>query len=302
MTVDELKRHSNIPNLYRSRVKLQKRGAEMVGSCPFHSEKTGSFTVSQTEGKWLFHCFGCGASGDVFSFVQKLDNCGFKQAQETVETFCGVADKETAEAIFHPAAQEAPKRVFTLTEYKKLEDALQSNTFVQNWLQTERGIGMDAARKLHFGFAPKLPFGSDSDVADKGWLTFPVIEENKVVAIEFRSIVKKDVRKMPGMKTTGLLGGHLVDPLNPAFVTEGAFDAAILVQAGYTACSIPNAGFNPTPEAIELLKQAEYVVLAGDSDAPGRAAMQKLANALETNVYFLSWPKGVKDANEFFRS
>lgn len=301
MISDDLKKHPNVLNLYRSRVKLQKRGAEMVGPCPFHSEKTGSFTVSQKEGKWLHHCFGCGASGDVFSFVQKLDNCGFKQAQEIVEKFCGVHDKEAAEKIFQPISKEQPKRVFTLAEYKKLEDALENNTFVQNWLQVERGIGMDAARKLHFGFVPKLPFNSDSDVADKGWVALPVVEENKVVAVELRSIVKKEVRKFPNMKTTGLLGGHLVDPLNPAFVVEGGFDAAIMVQAGYTACSIPNAAFNPTPEAVELLKQAEYVVLAGDGDAPGVAAMKRLHSALHDGAVRIGWQQGCKDASDAYK-
>lgn len=307
MSNEDLKRHSMILNLYRNRMKLEKRGAEYTGKCPFHSESTGSFTLSQSEGKWLFKCFGggCDAAGDIFSFIQRIDSCKFNKAKEIIEEFCGVKDKEIATEHFSETViADKPKKTLTLEEYKKNEDALEKNTFVQNWLLHERGIGMDAARKLHFGYVQDLTKLQDSTIADivnKGWLTFPVIEENKVVAIEFRSIMRKEVRKMPGMKNTGLLGGHLVDPLNPAFVCEGPFDCATLVQAGYTACSIPNAQFNPTPEAVELLKQAEYVVLAGDTDAPGQAAMQKLFKSLQTNVFQISW-SAAKDANQSFLS
>lgn len=307
MSNEDLKRHSMILNLYRNRMKLEKRGAEYTGKCPFHSESTGSFTLSQSEGKWLFKCFGggCDAAGDIFSFIQRIDSCKFNKAKEIIEEFCGVKDKEIATEHFSETViADKPKKTLTLEEYKKNEDALEKNTFVQNWLLHERGIGMDAARKLHFGYVQDLTKLQDSTIADivnKGWLTFPVIEENKVVAIEFRSIMRKEVRKMPGMKNTGLLGGHLVDPLNPAFVCEGPFDCATLVQAGYTACSIPNAQFNPTPEAVELLKQAEYVILAGDTDAPGQAAMQKLFKSLQTNVYQISWSAS-KDANQSFLS
>jgi len=310
MNPDDLKKVPAVLNLYRSRARLDKRGKELCGKCPLpgHKDDTASFTVYNHENVWLWKCFGaCNASGNIFQFIQRMDNCNFKRACEIVEEFCGVADKEIAGRVFQPYVKEEPKRVFTLPEHKRLEDELEKNTFVQNWLLQERGIGMDAARKLHFGYKQDISSfaGRDGieDIVDKGWISLPVIEDDKIVAIEFRSILRKEVRKMPNMKTATLLGCHLIDQLNPVFVVEGGFDAAVLVQAGFVACSLPNASTAPTPEMIETLKQAEYVVLAGDADEAGRLAMAKVAKMLSggaTRVYTLEWPPPHKDANDAF--
>ena len=68
----------SIVEIVGERVDLRKRGKEYVGLCPFHPEKTPSFTVSEDKG--VFHCFGCGVSGDVIAFVMKIDDTGFKEA------------------------------------------------------------------------------------------------------------------------------------------------------------------------------------------------------------------------------
>ena len=62
------------------RIELRKKGRVLVARCPFHEEKTASFTVTPTKG--LFHCFGCGARGDVFGFITKRDKVGFPRAME----------------------------------------------------------------------------------------------------------------------------------------------------------------------------------------------------------------------------
>ena len=304
MNPDDLKRNPAVLNLYRSHAKLDKRGSELIGRCPFpdHKDDTASFTVYQYEGIWLYKCFGCQSAGNALQFIQKIDNCNFKRACEIVEEFCGVRDKEVAEKVFQPYAKDEPKRTFTLAEYKRLEDELAKNTFVQNWLLQERGIGMPAAQKLHFGFKQDISsFAGDekiADIIDKGWISLPVIEDDKVVAIEFRSIMRKEVRKMPNMKTATLLGCHLIDPLEPVWVCEGGFDCAILVQAGFIACSLPNASTAPTPEMFDLLEQAEYVVLAGDSDPAGIQAMEKLRKGIKTPVFAIRWSQGCKDATD----
>lgn len=296
MEPDDLKKHAAVLNLYRDRARLQKRGKEYVAKCPLpgHKDDTPSFTVYQHEGVWIFKCHGCTASGNVIQFIQRMNNCGFKVASEIVAKFCG-AD---AEKTFGNKGGD-DGFFYTFNEYKKHEEALERNSFVQNWLLQERGINMESARKLHFGYAQDISkFGGDG----KGWISLPVIEDDKIVAVEFRSIVRKDVRKAPGMKTTTLFGGHLIDPFEPVFVTEGGFDTAILTQHGFTACSIPSAGVSSTPEMIDTLRRAEYVILAGDTDVPGIEAMKKLFKALQTGVYILEWPKGSKDANEAFLS
>src|SRR5512134_1730084 len=69
-------------------VELKRKGRQLVGSCPFHQEKTASFNVSSAKG--LFHCFGCGASGDVIGFVTKHDKVSFGRALETLARRAGL--------------------------------------------------------------------------------------------------------------------------------------------------------------------------------------------------------------------
>src|ERR1700746_3206813 len=80
---DTVKQQADIVRIVGDYVKLKKAGAQnYTGLCPFHNEKTPSFGVHATQ--QFFHCFGCGASGDVFSFVQKLENITFPEAVRTV--------------------------------------------------------------------------------------------------------------------------------------------------------------------------------------------------------------------------
>ena len=76
--IDDLLTKSNIVDVINARVKLKKAGRDYQACCPFHHEKTPSFTVS--EKKQFYYCFGCGATGDIFTFVQSMDNCDFKTA------------------------------------------------------------------------------------------------------------------------------------------------------------------------------------------------------------------------------
>src|SRR5262249_27212956 len=77
---EELRSRLSIASLVGRRVKLQKRGRDHVGLCPFHNEKTPSFTVSEDKG--FFHCFGCGAHGDVVGFVMRSEGLAFPEAVE----------------------------------------------------------------------------------------------------------------------------------------------------------------------------------------------------------------------------
>src|SRR5947208_3978816 len=85
-----VKQQADIVRVVGEYVKLKKVGAQnFSGLCPFHQEKTPSFSVHAT--RQFFHCFGCGASGDVFSFVQKLENITFPEAVRVVAEKCGIA-------------------------------------------------------------------------------------------------------------------------------------------------------------------------------------------------------------------
>src|SRR5947208_11502964 len=87
---ETVKQQADIVHLIGEYVKLKKTGAQnFSGLCPFHQEKTPSFSVHAT--RQFFHCFGCGASGDVFSFVQKIDNVTFPEAVRSVAQKLGIA-------------------------------------------------------------------------------------------------------------------------------------------------------------------------------------------------------------------
>ena len=74
----EIRHRADIVEIISERIVLKKAGKDFVGLCPFHSEKTPSFTVSPV--KQIYYCFGCGAGGDVFSFMMKYDGVGFSEA------------------------------------------------------------------------------------------------------------------------------------------------------------------------------------------------------------------------------
>jgi len=87
---DAVKQQADIVRIVGDYVKLKKTGAQnFTGLCPFHKEKTASFSVHAT--RQFYHCFGCGASGDVFSFVQKVENITFPEAVRAVAQKLGIA-------------------------------------------------------------------------------------------------------------------------------------------------------------------------------------------------------------------
>ena len=86
--VEEVRSRTDIVDVISKYVNLQKKGSQYFGLCPFHNEKTGSFSVSPQ--KQMYYCFGCGAGGNVFSFLMNYENMTFKEAVEELAGQCGV--------------------------------------------------------------------------------------------------------------------------------------------------------------------------------------------------------------------
>ena len=303
---DAIKSNPAVLRVYAQYVKLQRDGQEYIGVCPFHDEKTPSFKIFRDrDGVILFKCFGCGQSGNVFQFVQKMDKCRFQEAVKKVEEIIGTweQDKQRVEQAFQPMGRDdRPVRTLSLEQWQKFEQALANNQAAKDWLKNERGIKYETARKLHFGFRQdvgKLAGGQLADIAASGWLAFPCIENGIVVSIKYRSIQRKGFCRQPNMATV-LFNLSALDPLETIFVTEGEFDAAVLTQAGFRAVSLPSAQFKVTPEMKDALLAAETIILAGDSGTIGQQAMAKLWAELGDRTYLLHWPNDLKDANEVF--
>src|SRR5579884_576807 len=86
--VEDVRAAADIVKVVGEYVQLRKAGANMMGLCPFHQEKTPSFAVHP--GKQIYHCFGCGAGGDVFKFVMEMDKVSFPEAVRAVAERCGI--------------------------------------------------------------------------------------------------------------------------------------------------------------------------------------------------------------------
>ena len=86
--IEEVRSRTDIVDVISRYVNLQKKGSQYFGLCPFHNEKTGSFSVSPQ--KQMYYCFGCGAGGNVFSFLMAYENMTFKEAVEELAPKCGV--------------------------------------------------------------------------------------------------------------------------------------------------------------------------------------------------------------------
>jgi DNA primase len=156
-----LKLQADIVRIVGQYVKLKKAGAQNYsGLCPFHSEKTPSFSVHAT--RQFFHCFGCGASGDVFTFVQKVENITFPEAVRAIADRLGVPLPKTTYAS--PAeAKEAKTRTTLLEvheracaffqEYLKRPEGAHAREYLAG-----RGLDQDTIARFRIGYAPDSGF------------------------------------------------------------------------------------------------------------------------------------------------
>lgn len=114
--LDELKSRVDLADLITSYgVELKRSGVRLAGLCPFHSERSPSFSVNPSAG--FFHCFGCGEGGDAFAFVQKTDNCSFNEAVLMLAHHSGYALPEVEETDEEKKAEEDRVRVYEILEY-----------------------------------------------------------------------------------------------------------------------------------------------------------------------------------------
>ena len=156
-----VKQQADIVRVVGDYVKLKKAGAQNYsGLCPFHDEKTPSFSVHAT--RQFYHCFGCGVSGDVFSFVQKIENVTFPEAVRAVAQKLGIALPKAS--FSSPAeAQEAKLRTVLLEVHER------ASAFFQEYLRRPegarareylvgRGLRDEVIRAFHIGYAPDSGF------------------------------------------------------------------------------------------------------------------------------------------------
>lgn len=157
-TIDKIHAAAKIEEVVSDYVTLRKRGANLIGLCPFHNEKTGSFTVSPSKG--IYKCFGCGASGHALKFIMEIEQCSFVEAVKQLgkKYHIEVEDRElTAE---EQQRQDNRESMFVVNEFankwfqKQLWETPEGQAIGMSYFH-ERGLRDDIIRKYQLGYSPE---------------------------------------------------------------------------------------------------------------------------------------------------
>ena len=330
--IDDLLARSDIVEVVGARVPLKKQGREYSARCPFHDERSPSFTVSPT--KQFYHCFGCGAHGTAISFLMNYDRMEFLDAVEELAKRTGMeVPRETTQKNANPETQslfnalEAAQRFFQ----KQLQQAPDAQTYLD-------GRDVDAVTRERFGigYAPegfsalKDALGTDArrmqllekagmfsrnergHVYDKfrHRIMFPIHDRRgRVIAFGGRVLSKDDSPKYLNSPETPLFhkGRELYglwqvrqanQKISRLIVVEGYMDVVALFQHGLPE-AVATLGTATTPDHAELLfRNAPDVYFCFDGDAAGRRAATRAMESVLPRMkdgrqaFFLFLPDG----------
>lgn len=268
---EQVKRHARIEQVVGRYVKLQADGAgELKGLCPFHKEKTPSFSVTPSKG--LFFCFGCQATGDVFDFVAKHDGLSFPKAVEQVADIVGF--HPTAQTS-QPAARTAPAVGKVVATYAYTDHA---GELVYEKLRIEPGRD---GRKKDFRYRRKHPIdgawvyglkaGTYGKTNSGDWVEVSKIRGECHLTDELPDC-ERPLYRLPDVLAA-----------DAVLITEGEKDADNAVKAGYVATTTGGANGKWLPEYDAALAGKRVFVIP-DQDAPGRKRGAVIAAAIRPHV------------------
>lgn len=313
--LDEVRDRSGLVSVIGRRVRLQKKGREYLGLCPFHNEKTPSFTVNEDKG--FYHCFGCGEHGSVFDFVMKVENLSFPEAVERLASEAGMEMP-----VDTPEERERAKRAATLYDvlekacvyYEKqlrLPAGLPALSYLQN-----RGVVEATIKTFRLGYAPDKRNGLRGDLAQEGAteqlmieaglliqpddrsrspydrfrarVIFPILDQKgRVIAFGGRILEDGEPKYLNSPETPLFHKGRTLYGLSQALaparkkqqliVTEGYTDVISLHQAGFDTGVAP-LGTALTEDQIQMLwRITREPHLCFDGDAAGQRAAARAA-------------------------
>ncbi|HZJ49107.1 MAG TPA: CHC2 zinc finger domain-containing protein, partial [Acidimicrobiia bacterium] len=151
--IDRVRERTDLVELASEVTKVKRSGRSVMAVCPFHSEKTPSLSIDPTRG--LFHCFGCGKSGDVFGWVQETQSLGFSDAVELLARRAGVTLTQDPDAAKHRDRRErlidAVER--SVTFYKERLKTADDAGHARSYLRS-RGYGADVVERFNLGYSP----------------------------------------------------------------------------------------------------------------------------------------------------
>jgi len=320
-------------------IEVKKKGRVLVARCPFHEEKTASFTITPAKG--LYHCFGCGAAGDVIGFLTKHDKVSFGMALDKLARRAGLDLKALMEdrpRVVRPGPVEALTRAGNGNSHTAAGPLLARvvehyhKTFceradAQAYLKQRGLVDVDLLRAHRVGYADGsllkvLP--KDGEVRQQllalgvitpegrellgGCIVVPIPDP---VSGQWTSLYGRGMKAprhcyLPG-PLRGVVNFQAARTSDEVILTESILDALSFHQAGI-ATAIPLYGTNGfTPDHLDTLKREgiRRVLLALDSDDAGRKATDSIKEKLTAAgiaVRVARFPEGIKDANELLVS
>jgi len=311
--IDDLIARADVVEVIGKRIQLKKAGREFKACCPFHDEKTPSFTVSP--GKGFYHCFGCGAHGTAIGFLMEYEHMSFVEAIESLASIMGV-DVPRDESD-RPARRYDELFSLMVSVEKHWQNCLRDNTAAVDYLR-KRGIDGATAKRFGIGYAPDSwsdvldKFGKTPEAAERLLATGLVIrKDNGKHYDRFRGRIMFPIRDTRG-RTIGF-GGRAIGDGEPKYlnspetvlfhkgrelyglyearqalrqidrlvVVEGYMDVVALARHGIDF-SIATLGTATTTDHLNIVfRLTDNVIFSFDGDRAGRAAAWRaLENAL----------------------
>jgi DNA primase len=308
--IDQVRGASSIVEIASQYTTLKRRGRKWVGLCPFHSEKTPSFTVD--EDKQLYHCFGCGVGGDVFSLVMEKESLTFPEALKSLAERYKVP--LPAQQRVRPEVLKLEEKLFQTNELalayfrknltgtaegKKALEYLKKRGLSDETIQTLKiGYAMNAWTALLDHFKTKdvpasllekgglaLPGSRPGEFRDRfrGRVIFPIFSlTGRVVAFGGRTVFDAEPKYLNSPETPLYSKGKLLYGLNftkdavrregTAILVEGYTDFSSLYQAGFPNV-VASLGTALTPWQVgQMLRFASRIIVNYDGDTAGRTA------------------------------
>ncbi len=334
--LQELKMKTDIEDVISTYVTLKRRGATLVGLCPFHNEKTPSFTVYPATQS--FYCFGCGAGGDAITFVKKIENLDYLDAVKTLAQRAGL---QMPQEGFDDSLSKRRRRI--------LEMNREAARFYHSVLLSPEGkVGYDyyigralsAATINHFGlgFAPNQWDALLKYMRAKGYQPAELVDAGlarkgqKGYYDNFRNRVMTPIIDVRGNVIA--FGGRVLDDSKPKYINtgdtlvykktnelfalnfakdskedalilcEGYMDVIAMHQAGFTN-AVAGCGTALTTEQVRLISRyAKEVILTYDADEAGQKALQKAMTLFDQTDVKVRIPAlvGGKDPDEIIRT
>ena len=339
--VDEVRLQNDIVEVISQYVPLKQKGSSYFGLCPFHNEKTASFSVNSE--KQFYYCFGCGAAGNVFSFLMEMENCDFPEAMKRLAERAHITLPEPEKNAQAIAAEQLKKRLFEMHTlagrffYEALqeEEGAEARAYLQ-----KRQMDPRMARKFGIGYSPDSYDALFRHLQEKGFkvseilktglvlenkdgkgyhdrfrgrLMFPIFDvQGRVVGFGGRILAKGEPKYLNSPETILFSKSRNLYGLNFAkqtrkrelILVEGYMDMLSIYQAGFhnVVASLGTA-FNQE-HARTLKRFADDVILLYDSDEAGTNAALRAIPVLVKNGFHVKVtqvPDG-KDPDEFIKA